>query len=134
MVLGRFITIFRVGTTTPPKKNPTKFLRQFHINIYILFPVVEFLSVATPEASSVEFPKENTKPFNIRWIRTCLQPYYPHIVRGKLSIIRWYTKIYKTQGSKGKRQWLMNWCTSPMMIHKITPDVVYNQWLKHWDT
>ena len=30
------------------------------------------------------------------------------------------------QGSKGKRQWPMNLCTSPMMIHKITPSVDYS--------
>ena len=35
------------------------------------------------------------------------------------------------QGSKGIRQWPMNWCTFPMMIHEITPSVDYNQWLNN---
>ncbi len=30
------------------------------------------------------------------------------------------------QGSKGIRQWPIYLCTSPMMIHKITPSVNYN--------
>ena len=29
-------------------------------------------------------------------------------------------------GSKGIRQWPVNWCTSPMMIHKTIPSVDYN--------
>ena len=31
-----------------------------------------------------------------------------------------------TQGSKGIRQWPINGCTFPVMIHKITPSVDYN--------
>ena len=38
------------------------------------------------------------------------------------------------QGSKGIRQWLINWCTSPMMIHKITASVNWNYWLKCLNT
>ena len=34
------------------------------------------------------------------------------------------------QGYKGIRQWLLNWCTSPMMIHKITPFGDKRYWLK----
>ena len=30
------------------------------------------------------------------------------------------------QGSKGIRQWPINWWTDPMMIHKIMPSVDYN--------
>ena len=37
-------------------------------------------------------------------------------------------------GSKGIRQWLINLCTSPMIIRKITPSVDYNQWLNRLDT
>ena len=33
----------------------------------------------------------------------------------------------KIQGSKGIRQWPINSCTSPMMIHKIIPYVDYNE-------
>ncbi len=33
------------------------------------------------------------------------------------------------QGSKGMRQWPINWCASPIIIHKITHSVVYNHWL-----
>ncbi len=32
------------------------------------------------------------------------------------------------------RQWQINWCTSLMVIQKITPSVVYNEWLKRLDT
>ena len=38
------------------------------------------------------------------------------------------------QGSKGIRQWPINWGTSPMWIHKITPSLDYNKWLKRLDT
>ena len=38
------------------------------------------------------------------------------------------------QESKGIRQWPINLCTSPMMIHKITPSLDYNWWFKHLDT
>ncbi len=38
------------------------------------------------------------------------------------------------QGSKGIRQWLINSCTSPMKIHKITHSEDYNQWLKSLGT
>ena len=38
------------------------------------------------------------------------------------------------QGSKGIRQWPMNWFTSPMMIHKITSSVDYNECFKCFDT
>ena len=34
---------------------------------------------------------------------------------------------------KGIRQWLINLCTSLMLIHKITPSVDYNLWLKRLD-
>ena len=40
----------------------------------------------------------------------------------------------KGQGSKGVRQWPINSYTSPMIIHKITPSVDYNKWLKRLDT
>ena len=30
------------------------------------------------------------------------------------------------QGSKGIRQWPINWCTFPMMIHKTTLSIDYN--------
>ena len=36
------------------------------------------------------------------------------------------------QGTKGIRQWPINWCTTQMMIHKITPSVVYNFGLKRY--
>ena len=39
-----------------------------------------------------------------------------------------------SQGSKGIRQWPINWGTSLMMIHKITTSVDYNKWLKRLDT
>ena len=32
----------------------------------------------------------------------------------------------RMQGSKGIRQWQLNGCTSPIMIHKITPSVDQN--------
>ena len=32
------------------------------------------------------------------------------------------------------RQWSIKQCTSPMMIHNITPSVDYNNWLKCLDT
>ena len=38
------------------------------------------------------------------------------------------------QGSKGIRQWPINCCTSPIMIHTITPSLDYNQWLKSLET
>ena len=38
------------------------------------------------------------------------------------------------QGSKGIREWPINWRTSPLMIHKITPFANYNWWLKRLDT
>ena len=31
-----------------------------------------------------------------------------------------------SQGSKGIRQWLINWCIFSMMLHKITLSVDYN--------
>ena len=40
----------------------------------------------------------------------------------------------KKQESKGIRQCLINISTSPMIIHKITPSVDYNQWLKRLNT
>ena len=39
---------------------------------------------------------------------------------------------YRSQGSKGIRQWPINWCTS--QIYKITPSVDCNKWLKRLDT
>ena len=41
-----------------------------------------------------------------------------------------YYSILKgsTQGSKGIRQRLVNWCKSPIMIQKISPTVYYNLW------
>ena len=36
------------------------------------------------------------------------------------------------QGSKGIRQWPINWCKSPMIT--ITPSVDYNWWLKRLNT
>ena len=45
------------------------------------------------------------------------------------------SKIYHLyQESKGIRQWLINLITFLMMIHKITPSVVYNKWLKRLNT
>ena len=38
----------------------------------------------------------------------------------------------RTRDLKG--QWPINCCTSPMMIHIITPIVDYNLWLKRLDT
>ena len=38
------------------------------------------------------------------------------------------------QGSKGIRQWPINWCTSPMIIHKITPSLECNLWWKRLNT
>ena len=38
------------------------------------------------------------------------------------------------QGSKGIRQWLINWRTSSALIHKVTLSVNYNYWLKRLDT
>ena len=34
------------------------------------------------------------------------------------------------KGSKQIRQWSLNWCTSPMMIHKFVPSVstIYSSW------
>ena len=37
-------------------------------------------------------------------------------------------------GSKGIRQWPINWNTSQIISHKITPFVDYNKWLKRLDT
>ncbi len=34
--------------------------------------------------------------------------------------------IHLFQGAKGIKQWLINWCTSPIMTHKIMPFVDYN--------
>ena len=42
--------------------------------------------------------------------------------------------ICSHQGSKGIRHWPINRCTSPMMIHKITPSVDLKKWLKRLDT
>ena len=42
--------------------------------------------------------------------------------------------ISSSQGLKEIRQWPIIGCTSPMMIHQITPSVYYNQLLKHLDT
>ena len=41
--------------------------------------------------------------------------------------------LYIDRGSKGIIQWPINWCTSPMIIHKIPSPVEYNFWLKHFD-
>ncbi len=38
------------------------------------------------------------------------------------------------QGSKGIRQWPINWCTSPMIMHKIIPSVDYNKKFNRLDT
>ena len=38
----------------------------------------------------------------------------------------------QTHGSKMIRQWV-NWYTIQRMIHKITPSVNYNKWLKRLD-
>ena len=38
------------------------------------------------------------------------------------------------QGSKGISQWPKNLCIFQMAIHKITPAVDYNQWLKSLNT
>ena len=35
----------------------------------------------------------------------------------------------EAQGPKGIRQWLINWCTVPMIMNKITPSVDSNKWL-----
>ena len=43
-------------------------------------------------------------------------------------------RFLNNQGSKGKRQWPINWCTFPMMIYKIIPSVDCNLWFKHLDT
>ena len=34
-----------------------------------------------------------------------------------------YFGMIKSQESKGTREWPINWCTSPMKIHKIIPSV-----------
>ena len=36
--------------------------------------------------------------------------------------------------AKSIRQWPINWCISPMIIHKNTHSVDYNLWLKRLDT
>ena len=41
-----------------------------------------------------------------------------------LTLKKWkqiHPKDIVVQGSKGIRQWLINWCTSLKIIHKITP-------------
>ena len=43
-------------------------------------------------------------------------------------------KFKTCQGSKGIRQWPVNCCTSPLIIHQITTSLDYNQWLKRLDT
>ena len=40
----------------------------------------------------------------------------------------------QSQGSKRIRQWPINKYISSLMIHKITPSIDYNQWLKRLDT
>ena len=45
-----------------------------------------------------------------------------------------YKYTSSSQRYKGIRQWPINSCTSPIMIHKFTLSVDYNQWLKHLDT
>ena len=37
-------------------------------------------------------------------------------------------------GSKRDMTWTINLCTPPMRIHKITPSLDYNWWLKRWVT
>ena len=51
----------------------------------------------------------------------------------KLDIVGTYTYGIN-QGSKGIRQWLINLCTSLVMIHKFTPYVDLNYWFKRLDT
>ena len=47
----------------------------------------------------------------------------------KLNIVFNFEIKKNSQGSKGIRLWLTNWCTSPMLIHKITPYVgAWNVW------
>ena len=46
--------------------------------------------------------------------------------RSIVSVRQW---IY-IQGSTGIRQWLINWCTSLMIIHNSISFVDYNEWLK----
>ena len=72
-----------------------------------------------------------------------------HIIVMYMNIVHlWsYTEIKKNSAKKKKQQyrkstrlwrdktyWPTNLCTSPLMIHKITPSEDYNQWLKHLDT
>jgi len=40
-------------------------------------------------------------------------------------LINSFTRVITdiVQGAKGIRQWAINWCISPMMIHKITRSV-----------
>ena len=45
-----------------------------------------------------------------------------------------YWRNVPNYGSKGKRQWPINWCTSLMMLHIIFTFVDYNYWLKHLNT
>ena len=48
----------------------------------------------------------------------CLIPCDPWI-----GVLRYRLPCTKRQGSKGIRQWPINWCISPMMLHKIIPSV-----------
>ena len=43
---------------------------------------------------------------------------------------RYYSFWGLTRGSKGIRRWPINWCTSPMVIHEITPSEDYNKWME----
>ena len=72
-----------------------------------------------------------------------LPPYNFTITLNVVNIHFWYLILCNcaplarqllTQESKVIRQWPINWCTSPMMMHKITRSVDYNKWLNRLDT
>ena len=76
---------------------------------------------------------------NYRWLKGVIEPNFmaqqlqeitivPNQVtfEGGRDVQAFYFWEGKNKGSKGIRQWPTRWCTSPMLVHKITPYLDYN--------
>ena len=65
-----------------------------------------------------KYAYDDSKNATLLWLMRLSLPYW----KLNLYLIHVWIKYWKEQqGSKGIRQWLINWCTSPMIIDKITP-------------
>ena len=72
--------------------------------------------------------------YNINMASKLGVPLFPHSLPNQQNcILTPPRKKNASLGSKGVKQWPIKWCTSSMMLHKITPSVNYNSWLKLLD-